>query len=103
MFCFQGNGLVTGGTYKWGEGAYIRGGLLPDVMFCLQGNGPVTGGTYKWGEGVLYPGGLLPDVLFCLQGNGPITGGGALFSWGGKGHKRKFTVFITRDTYNSTH
>ena len=71
-------------------------------MFCLQGKGPVTGGTYKWGEGVLYPGGLLPDVLFCLQGNGPITGGGT-FQLGGKGHKRKFTVFITRDTYNSTH
>lgn len=55
------------------------------------------------GGGGLISGGLLPDVLFCLQGNGPITGGGALFSWGGKGHKRKFTVFITRDTYNSTH
>ena len=35
-------------------------------------------------------------------GNGPVSQWGR-FSVGGGGLKRKFTVFTTRDTYNSTH
>ena len=50
-------------------------------------------------------GGLITvDVLLCLQVDGPVT------QWrrfsvgrGGGTHKRKFTLFTTRDTYNSTH
>ena len=51
----------------------------------MGGGGPFTGCT----------------VLFTGKWAGNSVG--ALFSWGGEGHKRKFTVFTTRDTYNSTH
>ena len=47
-------------------------------------------------------GGLIAGcIVFFLQGNGPVTKWGH-FSVGGEAHKRKFTVFTTRDTYNST-
>ena len=68
-------------------------------VVVLQVNGPVTGGNLFVGGGRLITGCI---VLFT--GKWACNSVGALFSWGGgEGHKRKFTVFTTRDTYNSTH
>ena len=50
---------------------------------------------------------LITGCIVLFTGKWAGNSVGALFSWGrgggGEAHKRKFTVFTTRDTYNSTH
>ena len=48
-------------------------------------------------------GGLITGCIVLFTGKSAGNSVGALFSCGGAAHKRKFTVFTTRDTYNSTH
>ena len=101
--CLQVNGPVTEGTYKWGERGLIpgKGDLWPDVSFCCCFTGKWT---CKWGNLYVGGGGLITGCIVLFTGKWAGNSVGALFSWGeGEAHKRKFTVFTTRDTYNSTH
>ena len=75
-----------------------------DVFFCcLQVNGPVTGGNYKRGGGGR--GSYNRRCIVLFTGTRACNSVGMLFSGEGGGgtRKRKFTLFTTRDTYNSTH
>ena len=45
MFWLQGNGPVTGGTYKWGEGGLYPGGLITRSNVLFTGKG-----TCNWGN-----------------------------------------------------
>ena len=85
-----------------GEGAYTRGGdLWPDVSFCCCFTGKWT---CNWGNLFVGGGRRITGCIVLFTGKWACNSVGALFSWGGgEGHKRKFTVFTTRDTYNSTH
>ena len=89
--------MGEGGLYPWGGGANFL-----DVFFCcLQVNGPVTGGNYKRGGG---RGSYNRRCIVLFTGTRACNSVGMLFSGEGGGtRKRKFILFTTRDTYNSTH
>ena len=102
LLLFTGKWACNWGNISGGERGLIsgEGDLWLDASFCCCFRGKWT---CNWGNLYVGGGGLITGCIVLFTGKWDGNSVGLLFSWAGEAHKRKFTLFTTRDTYNSTH